>query len=74
MASFLYYTAPGDDYLSILIRTLGDWTSQLKAVFAQVVETVDRWPLWSPGTGLQRIWCPAPCWAGDRRHTTDQYS
>ncbi|XP_010259644.1 PREDICTED: respiratory burst oxidase homolog protein B-like [Nelumbo nucifera] len=35
---FSITSAPGDDYLSIHIRTLGDWTSQLKAVFAQVCQ------------------------------------
>lgn len=34
---FSITSAPGDDYLSIHIRTLGDWTSQLKAIFAKVV-------------------------------------
>lgn len=33
---FSITSAPGDDYMSIHIRTLGDWTSQLKAVFAKV--------------------------------------
>jgi hypothetical protein len=33
---FSITSAPGDDYLSIHIRTLGDWTSQLKAVFSKV--------------------------------------
>lgn len=33
---FSITSAPGDSYLSIHIRTLGDWTSQLKAVFSQV--------------------------------------
>lgn len=33
---FSITSAPGDDYVSVHIRTLGDWTSQLKAVFAKV--------------------------------------
>eukprot|EP00268_Persea_americana_P025912 TRINITY_DN2524_c2_g2_i1.p1 TRINITY_DN2524_c2_g2~~TRINITY_DN2524_c2_g2_i1.p1 ORF type:complete len:631 (+),score=65.01 TRINITY_DN2524_c2_g2_i1:43-1893(+) len=32
---FSITSAPGDDYLSIHIRTLGDWTSKLKAVFSE---------------------------------------
>ncbi|KAF8387818.1 hypothetical protein HHK36_026479 [Tetracentron sinense] len=35
---FSITSAPGDDYLSIHIRTLGDWTSQIKAVFSQVCQ------------------------------------
>lgn len=35
---FSITSAPGDDYLSIHIRTLGDWTSQLKAIFAKVCQ------------------------------------
>lgn len=35
---FSITSAPGDDYLSIHIRTLGDWTSQLKAVFSKVCQ------------------------------------
>lgn len=34
---FSITSAPDDDYLSIHIRTLGDWTSQLKAVFSKVL-------------------------------------
>ncbi|GJX75752.1 respiratory burst oxidase homolog protein C-like protein [Tanacetum coccineum] len=33
---FSITSAPGDDYLSVHIRTLGDWTRQLKTVFSQV--------------------------------------
>lgn len=33
---FSITSAPGDDYLSVHIRTLGDWTTQLKAVFSKV--------------------------------------
>jgi len=33
---FSITSAPGDDYVSVHIRTLGDWTSQLKNVFAKV--------------------------------------
>lgn len=35
---FSITSAPGDDYLSIHIRTLGDWTSQLKTVFSKVCQ------------------------------------
>ncbi|KAL5566009.1 hypothetical protein UlMin_029173 [Ulmus minor] len=35
---FSITSAPGDDYLSIHIRTLGDWTSQLKTIFSQVCQ------------------------------------
>ncbi|XP_071722493.1 respiratory burst oxidase homolog protein C-like [Rutidosis leptorrhynchoides] len=32
---FSITSAPGDDYLSVHIRTLGDWTRQLRTVFSQ---------------------------------------
>ncbi|PIA44456.1 hypothetical protein AQUCO_01700213v1 [Aquilegia coerulea] len=35
---FSITSAPGDDYLSIHIRTLGDWTSQLRALFSQACQ------------------------------------
>ncbi|XVE56042.1 hypothetical protein DITRI_Ditri03aG0205400 [Diplodiscus trichospermus] len=35
---FSITSAPGDDYLSVHIRTLGDWTRQLKAVFSEVCQ------------------------------------
>ncbi|KAL5984756.1 hypothetical protein ACLOJK_041378, partial [Asimina triloba] len=35
---FSITSAPGDDYLSIHIRQLGDWTHELKRVFSQVCE------------------------------------
>ncbi|KAJ0750990.1 putative NAD(P)H oxidase (H(2)O(2)-forming) [Helianthus annuus] len=35
---FSITSAPGDDYLSVHIRTLGDWTGQLKNVFSQVCQ------------------------------------
>ncbi|CAI0551185.1 unnamed protein product [Linum tenue] len=35
---FSITSAPGDDYLNIHIRTLGDWTGQLKSVFAEVCQ------------------------------------
>ncbi|KAF2321357.1 hypothetical protein GH714_040429 [Hevea brasiliensis] len=38
---FSITSAPGDDYLSVHIRTLGDWTRQLKAVFSQVCQAPD---------------------------------
>ncbi|XAR52625.1 NAD(P)H oxidase [Bertholletia excelsa] len=46
---FSITSAPGDDYLSIHIRTLGDWTSQLKAVFSKVCQ-----PPTSDQSGLLR--------------------
>lgn len=33
---FSITSSPGDDYLSVHIRTLGDWTRQLKTVFSEV--------------------------------------
>jgi respiratory burst oxidase len=33
---FSITSAPGDDYLSVHIRTLGDWTLQLRTVFSEV--------------------------------------
>ncbi|KAL5795404.1 hypothetical protein ACOSQ2_000224 [Xanthoceras sorbifolium] len=33
---FSITSAPGDDYLSVHIRTLGNWTRQLKTVFSEV--------------------------------------
>ncbi|WOL02532.1 respiratory burst oxidase [Canna indica] len=35
---FSITSAPQDDYVSVHIRTLGDWTRQLKAVFSQVCQ------------------------------------
>ncbi|KAK4374677.1 hypothetical protein RND71_005354 [Anisodus tanguticus] len=35
---FSITSAPGDDHLSIHIRTLGDWTRKLKAVFSEVCQ------------------------------------
>ncbi|KAL9318661.1 hypothetical protein ACSQ67_015178 [Phaseolus vulgaris] len=35
---FSITSAPGDDYVSVHIRTLGDWTSQLKSVFAKACQ------------------------------------
>lgn len=35
---FSITSAPGDDYLSVHIRTLGDWTRELKNSFAEVCE------------------------------------
>ncbi|KAF5739868.1 hypothetical protein HS088_TW12G01079 [Tripterygium wilfordii] len=34
---FSITSAPSDDYISVHIRTLGDWTTQLKSVFAWVL-------------------------------------
>lgn len=33
---FSITSAPGDDYLSVHIRTVGDWTQELKRVFTEV--------------------------------------
>jgi respiratory burst oxidase len=35
---FSITSSPGDDYLSVHIRTLGDWTRQLKTVFSKVCQ------------------------------------
>ncbi|XP_010522982.1 PREDICTED: respiratory burst oxidase homolog protein D-like [Tarenaya hassleriana] len=35
---FSITSAPGDNYLSVHIRTLGDWTRQLRTVFAEVCQ------------------------------------
>ncbi|KAJ4842286.1 hypothetical protein Tsubulata_028851, partial [Turnera subulata] len=51
---FSITSAPGDDYLSIHIRTLGDWTSQLKTVFSKVCQ-----PASSDQSGLLRA--DVPC-------------
>lgn len=37
---FSITSAPGDDYLSVHIRTLGDWTTALKNEFAKVNEEI----------------------------------
>ncbi|KAG9448243.1 hypothetical protein H6P81_014371 [Aristolochia fimbriata] len=36
---FSITSAPGDNYLSIHIRTLGDWTTELRKLFEQILET-----------------------------------
>lgn len=33
---FSITSAPGDPYLSVHIRTLGDWTNEMKRVFSEV--------------------------------------
>ncbi|CAI0548558.1 unnamed protein product [Linum tenue] len=35
---FSITSAPDDDYLSVHIRTLGDWTREMKSIFAKVCE------------------------------------
>ncbi|KAF3948908.1 hypothetical protein ACB098_03G106900 [Castanea mollissima] len=35
---FSITSSPGDDYISVHIRTLGDWTRQLKTVFSEVCQ------------------------------------
>ncbi|OWM68863.1 hypothetical protein CDL15_Pgr025050 [Punica granatum] len=39
---FSITSAPGDDYLSVHIRTLGDWTTELKNQFAKVCELQEK--------------------------------
>ncbi|XP_022985357.1 respiratory burst oxidase homolog protein A-like [Cucurbita maxima] len=46
---FSITSAPGDDYLSIHVRQLGDWTQELKRVFSEVCE-----PSLSGKSGLLR--------------------
>ncbi|XP_048322329.2 putative respiratory burst oxidase homolog protein H [Ziziphus jujuba] len=41
---FSITSAPGDDYLSVHIRTLGDWTSELKNKFAEVCQPENTQP------------------------------
>ncbi|XAR50420.1 NAD(P)H oxidase [Bertholletia excelsa] len=53
---FSITSAPGDDYLSVHIRTLGDWTRQLKTVFSEVCQ-----PPANGKSGLLR----ADCMQGD---------
>lgn len=36
---FSITSAPGDDYLSVHIRTLGDWTTELRNLFGKVCES-----------------------------------
>ena len=61
LISFRYYyrhpfsitSASGDEFLSIHIRTLGDWTSQLKCLFSKVM--ISRVNLWYINTFLISI-------------------
>ncbi|XP_074310290.1 respiratory burst oxidase homolog protein B-like [Silene latifolia] len=39
---FSLTSAPGDDYISLHIRTLGDWTSQLKSLFSKLCQPPTR--------------------------------
>jgi hypothetical protein len=39
---FSITSAPGDDYLSVHIRTLGDWTTELRNVFGKVSRKGER--------------------------------
>ncbi|KAK9154171.1 hypothetical protein Sjap_001651 [Stephania japonica] len=49
---FSITSAPGDDYLSVHIRTLGDWTTALRNLFEEVSPASPS----KPGTGrLERI-------------------
>ncbi|XP_042455714.1 respiratory burst oxidase homolog protein A-like isoform X3 [Zingiber officinale] len=66
---FSITSAPGDDYLSVHIRQLGDWTRELKRVFAAACEPsvagksgllrADEATKKSPG--LQEIRCSPTC-------------
>ncbi|MCO5561779.1 hypothetical protein L7F22_015403 [Adiantum nelumboides] len=49
---FSITSAPADDYVSVHIRTLGDWTQDLKRVFSEVCE-----PPMSDKSGLLRKDC-----------------
>ncbi|KAK0590794.1 hypothetical protein LWI29_031753 [Acer saccharum] len=49
---FSITSAPGDDYLSVHIRTLGDWTQQLRTAFSEVCR-----PPPSGKSGLLRADC-----------------
>ncbi|KAI7740676.1 hypothetical protein M8C21_025559, partial [Ambrosia artemisiifolia] len=49
---FSITSAPGDDYLSVHIRTLGDWTRQLRTVFSEVCQ-----PPHNGKSGLLRADC-----------------
>lgn len=37
---FSITSAPGDDYLSVHIRTLGDWTTALRNLFGKVISNL----------------------------------
>ncbi|KAL5057870.1 hypothetical protein RYX36_029474 [Vicia faba] len=41
---FSITSAPGDDYLSVHIRTLGDWTTELRNIFAKACEPESAQP------------------------------
>ncbi|CAK8541622.1 unnamed protein product [Lathyrus sativus] len=41
---FSITSAPGDDYLSVHIRTLGDWTTELRNIFAKACEPQSAQP------------------------------
>ncbi|KAL5982874.1 hypothetical protein ACLOJK_016952 [Asimina triloba] len=45
MHPFTVTSAPGDDYLSIHIRTLGDWTTEIRSIFAKVCEESSKKPV-----------------------------
>lgn len=47
---FSLTSAPGDDYVSVHIRTLGDWTSQLRTLFSKLCQP----PTSSDQSGLLR--------------------
>ncbi|KAL6195685.1 hypothetical protein ACLB2K_031303 [Fragaria x ananassa] len=54
---FSITSAPGDDYLSVHIRGLGDWTTELRNIFAKVVQLYPRIVLKGP------FGAPAPNYA-----------
>lgn len=37
---FSITSAPGDDYLSVHIRVLGDWTKELRSLFSEVLYSI----------------------------------
>eukprot|EP00249_Psilotum_nudum_P005662 c19098_g1_i1 orf=749-3586(-) len=47
---FSITSAPGDDYISVHIRTVGDWTLEMKRVFSEIME-----PSVAGKSGLLRV-------------------
>ncbi|KAJ7945196.1 putative Respiratory burst oxidase [Quillaja saponaria] len=58
---FSITSAPGDDYLSVHIRVLGDWTRQLQAKFSQACQP--------PSNGISGL-LKAECLQGDNNSNT----
>ncbi|OVA12353.1 Cytochrome b245 [Macleaya cordata] len=64
---FSITSAPGDDYLSVHIRTVGDWTQELKRVFTETCDSpsvIGRAKFTQPGRidqkGLPRLFVDGP--------------